>query len=220
MKPIQKAFKLVSATVCLANEWRDTILFTATILFGEFLALKVDPVIGTGVALFLMGCREAARTLEEGYVKPRQLRVVGDVSSPVDHRKNAAASLLVATSLILAAVVLSYGSDKTNKLDLLAATVLGVIGLRIAYPLLSARGGRLRDIPNLYFDKETGMWDSPRKNKNKKGPPQTQKVKDAFKKAFSSLGKRLVPQSAHPSARAVLVPVRVRNFYKKATPSA
>ena len=222
MNPIQKAFKLASAAICLGNEWRDTILFTATILFGEFLALQVDPVMGTGVALALMGSREAARTVEESYVKPRQLRVVGDVSFPVDHRKNAAASLLVASSLLLAACVLSYGSDKTNKPDLLAGTVIGVISLRSAYSSLSARGGRLRDLRDIYFNQETGLWDSPRrKNNNKKDPPQTQKIKDTVKKAFSALGKRLVPQSAQPSARAVLVPVTVptRNSCAS-TPSA
>ncbi len=195
MKPIQKAFKLAGAAACLVNEWRDTLLSIGLINYAAFQALYGDPASGVHHALQWMGYRELVRGV--AWENPLRLRLVGDVSDPTNKSKNALASAVVGFSVLVLASV--GGSPDVG------ALVLGTI----ATVFLKGVGRRLRDIPNLYSDKETGMWDWPRKNKNKKGPTQTQKAKDAFKKASSALPKSLVPQSAQPSAHAVLVPVTV-----------
>ena len=191
MKPIQTAFKAAQELICknpvfrLANEWRDSIFYTMLAAgAGELLssghAIAVLPLILGSASL-----REVARSLTWHYFPPK--RLVGDKSAVVDHVKNASAAYTVANS------VAAVGFVQPTLL------LFGAAG----YAVLRSKGAGLRDIPALYFNKKTGMWDWPRKQGGG-GQTQTQKLKDAV----SGFGKSLAIGAPRPAPVSALAASR------------
>lgn len=198
MKPIQKDFiiEAARATLRLANEWRDTLSYTAGTLVAGYLLIQ-----GNNPWLWMFPTvvctRESVRLVTWGFYS--EPKIVGDHSKPVDGTKNMAAAAIVANCATI-------GGDIANAITHFAPpspfTVLSMVGAAALVALLSYTGVGLRDIPTLYFDKETGMWDWPRKDKGN-GPTQTQKFKDGA----VEWGRQLTAAIARPafgSVRALL----------------
>jgi hypothetical protein len=189
MKPIQTLFKQAAR---LANEWRDTLSYTALVtLMGVTHLEKKDALL---IPLFLAASiREIGRAIAWGSAS----RQVAGMPQFVDPAKNVAAAGIVYVLFAACAMVV----PSFRPLDFcLGATVLAFVG-NPYYEQLILRGATISDIPDLYFDKETGMWDWPRKDKGN-GPTQTQKLKDGF----SAFGRKLstVPRPALGKAFSTL----------------
>ena len=189
MKHIEDRFRLAAQwlaerpLVRLANEWRDTLFYTA---FAVGLGLAV--INGKGnLAIFSLTApmeREILRSVFWGF-RP-EYRTAGYSATPVDPRKNCNAAAVVGGFCLFIEVALFDTFNGTSLGDAMVA-LMGVMQSAIGTLGLRRLNGRLQDIPNLYLNKKTGMWDWPRK-RGGGGTTQTQKLKDGF----MNLGRKLV----------------------------
>jgi hypothetical protein len=205
MKSVHKLFRLTQATLCLANEWRDTLAYTVGTAYAGTEILQGHKG-WLSAFLFAVTAREASRALL--WAAYEELRLAGDNSGLVPAEKNAWAAVNVYVgSFAISDFSISFFMPNAMIPSLVTGTPVALFGI-VTYGALLAHGARLRDIPKLYFDAEKGMWDWPRRNGGN-GPKQTQKLK----KAISDFGKsRRLPRPALSAAGNRLTPLRASDL--------
>ncbi len=199
-KPKNTAFKIAAELLCLPNKYRDTLgslALTAYVgvktLHGDFGAISSD--------LFgVWGTRELMRSAS--WREPSPI-VAGGIDKPVDHEKNEYAAGFVSFVLILGC---SFGDVLVNPSSAgwsgAAAGLVAVAGATVSCSLLHEKGSGLRDIPKLYFDKQTGMWDWP----SRQGGGGLTETKRLWNKAVSAFGQSLAPGAAQLRPEPIRVP--------------
>ncbi|MDE1900833.1 MAG: hypothetical protein KGI37_04200 [Alphaproteobacteria bacterium] len=193
MNPIEQAFhaaKAICGPVCkLANEWRDTLLYTGIAVGLGFALVHGGGRASANMAQNIVLQRELIRALMWNFGKFK--KIAGYDPVPVDRAKNSLAALFVVASVGMVGEMPPL-STHVHTFGLTVQVVAGTLtGLG-----LYGRGSGVRDIPALYFHDQTGMWDWPRKQGG--GTTQTQKLKNAFGKFGRTLaGYVPVPRPAY-----------------------
>ncbi|MDR3450473.1 MAG: hypothetical protein P4M15_12150 [Alphaproteobacteria bacterium] len=212
MKPIVEQFRAAGR---LVNEWRDTISY------GLLTAYAADQAVFQGhpdwVLKFfaIVMARETLRGACWRFASPPVL--AGAPNSRFNPDKNYWGSLIIAglfgTAFDLGLICFpqsgfGIGPLIFNNWGGLAGLPFAAYGTWSCFKDLQPRGLGIGDIFNLYFNKETGMWDWPRKRGNGGGTTQTEKMKEAV----AGFVKRHAPGAARPASATRVIAVSRNNF--------
>jgi len=191
----------------LANEWRDTLFYSALGVMAVKAGINnhVQGSLGDlNFVSFYAGTREMIRALS--WLSSTQTKQIAGFSHKSPN--------VYLNACIAAFVMSSFYFTRTNLLTHDPSIFFRISSVPIfAMTILTFKnsfGGNFRDIPKYYFDKDIGMWDWPRRNGSGGGPTQTQKLIDGFKQMRRDLA-GLVPRP-RPSYRAA--PAHKQSFAK------
>jgi hypothetical protein len=205
MIPIQAAYKLAKAAVCFgaraAYEHHDTVLYTLG-AGGAIAELGVGRYDVLPYFVLASAVHEAVRAGAWWSYKPTQL--VGDATKSVNSRQNTMASALIAVG---AGACFSALFIAALPVEVVGTMGTGLAGCVMAmHHFLAQEGKKLADLPNIYFNKITGMWDWPSKNRGKGGTPSEQ-----FNNAISDVITLCKEANVTGGGSLKPIPVRVRN---------
>ncbi|MGB9153991.1 MAG: hypothetical protein WCD70_13000 [Alphaproteobacteria bacterium] len=193
MKPIQTGFKIAGELLCLPYKYRDTAGFTVLAAYAVSQLLQGD-IKAAPYVVATWGFREIIRGIAWMFPVPT---VVGGNSTPVNHTKNMNAAYFVGTSILIGSWVGLKALNLNSSWGMLIAPLIqnSIAGVQLK--------SSLRDIPDLYFDKKTGMWDWPSKQGGG-GMKETKKLLSAisdFGKSLTAVAPQPIPIPVGPPRR-------------------
>jgi hypothetical protein len=185
--PILAQFR---AAARLANEWRDTITYTAGTVVAAYETMKTGSATGT---LVCMWARETSRFLAWRFGNDEK-QIVGAKTIRKDKNKLSTAALAGAWAILLSENLLRQATG-IGHLDLLA----GSDAMFLTF--ITGIAGGPREVLKAYAET---MWDYPRE-KGGGGTTQTQKLHDGLSDMIQSIVGGLAPQPVAINARETLV---------------
>jgi len=176
VKPIQASFRAAGR---LVNEWRDTLFYSYFVL-NAVTGFVQGEKNAIGDLLHVSSSRELLRFVS--WAMHQDAQRVGTTFPAVKKYQNATAAAITTGLLWLS----ENFPPSVPQPHFLTAIIDCLYLALVSYSFLGL-GGRFENLPKLYFDEKTGMWDWRRK-RGDGGTTQIQKIIDGLKKIGQKLG--------------------------------